>query len=194
MATANTPSENASSLEVFTRHPLSPFGERVGERGGPCLSGLEDVRRRRRCAWGSGTAAAASAPPQPPIDHHPAIAGRDAAATRVEQLGDAPHRGAPGDVLLQALLGLLGDSNPLPASLLTEAGDPPRGRAFLFLRSAPEPRVGQRAHNDDLVVLDRNVYSREPAVRESSGKPTFYRTELFFIHNYNITQQVAGTH
>src|SRR6266852_517017 len=81
---------------------------------------LEDLRGRRRRPGRAG-APTAAAPPQPPADHHPAIATRPAAATaRVEPLGDAAHRCAPGDVLVKALLGFLGDPDPLPASLLAE--------------------------------------------------------------------------
>src|SRR5712691_366699 len=148
---------------------------------------LEDLRRRRRRAGRAGAATAAT-PPQPPTDHHPPIAARPAAATRVEPLGDAAHRCAPGDVLVKALLGFLGDPDPLSASLLPEAGDAPRRGAFLLFGRGAEINLGQRAQDHDLVVLDRDLRSLEPAVREPSGKPTFDRIELFRIHDYNITQ------
>src|SRR5882762_6830501 len=53
---------------------------------------------------------------------------------------------------------------------------------------AAEIHLWQRAQDHDLVVLDRDLHSRKPAVWESSGKPTLDRTELFGIHDYNITQ------
>src|SRR5712691_4467733 len=108
-----------------------------------CMPLAEDLRRRRRRAGRAGAATAAT-PPQPPTDHHPAIAARPAAATRVEPLGDAAHRCAPGDVLVKALLGFLGDPDPLSAGLLAEAGDAPRRGAFLLFGRGAEINLGQR--------------------------------------------------
>src|SRR2546430_16947541 len=134
----------------------------------------------------------------PPAADHPAIPSRaPAAATAgVEALGHSSELRAPSDVLVKALLGLLRDADALPASLLAEPGDAARGRALLLLGAAGGGEVLLRQRPDDhyLVVLDRYVHPREPAVREPSGKPTFDRTELFFIHafdtsDYTITLQ-----
>src|SRR4029077_18321502 len=167
-----------------------PAGPRRGGRIVLSMPLLEDLRRRRRRV-GRARAAAAAVTAQPPADHDAAIAARLAAATTgVEPLGDAAHLRAPRDVLVKALLGLPGDSDPLSTRLISEAGDPPRGSAFLLFGRAAEIRLRQRAHDHDLVILDRDLYSLEPAVWESSGKPTLDRTELFFIHDYIITTQI----
>src|SRR4029077_6979368 len=127
----------------------------------------------------------------PAPDHHAAavVAATHPAAAGVEALGHAVELGAPRDVLLEALFGLAGDTDALAASLLAEARDAAGGRAFLLLGRGAEVELWQRAYDDDLVVLDRDLYPREPAVREPSGKPTFDRTEIFVIHalhNYTV--------
>src|SRR5450759_3370009 len=130
--------------------------------------------------------------PAPPHsrDHHPPVGARTAgAAARVESLGHATKLRAPGDVLVEALLGLLGDSDPLSAGLLPEARDAAGRGALLLFGRRPDLELRQRPEDHDLVVLERHLCSREPAVREPTGKPTFDRSELFFIHNYNITMQ-----
>src|SRR5437773_5568009 len=142
------------------------------------------------------------APPPPAADHHAIPSRAPAAATAgVEALGHSPELRAPRDVLVKALLGLLRDADALPAGLLAEPGDAARGRALLLLGAAGggEVLLRQRPDDHDLVVLDRYLHPREPAVREPSGKPTLDRTELFVIHgwhdrHYMITlQQVLPT-
>src|ERR1700716_2414347 len=125
--------------------------------------------------------------PQPPADHHPPLIA--AAAPRVESLGHAAKLGAPGDELVEALLGLLRDSDPLAPGLFAEAGDATGRRTLLLLRCRPDVELRQRTEDHDLVVLDRDLHSLEPAVWEPSGKPTLDRSELFVIHNYMITLQ-----
>jgi len=90
---------------------------------------------------------------------------------------------------VEALLGLLGDADARTTRLLAEPRDPARGRPFLLLRrgAGGGADVRQRSENDYLVVLNGDLYSREPAVWESSGKPTLDRSELFLIHDYKIT-------
>src|SRR4029077_7819791 len=119
-----------------------------------------------------------------------------ATAAGIEALGHAPELRAPRDVLVEALLGLTRDADTLPTGLLAEAGDAAGRRALLLLGAARSGEIllRQRPNDHDLVVLDRDLYPREPAVREPSGKPTFDRTELFFIHvfdtsDYTITLQ-----
>src|SRR2546421_2183489 len=104
----------------------------------------------------------ARAPPPPTPDHHP-LAARASAATRVEALGHATELGAPRDVLLEALLRLLGDADALAARLLAEPGDPAGRRAVLLLRAGGcrEVFVGQGPDHHDLVILDRHVHPRE---------------------------------
>src|SRR5689334_11084984 len=121
--------------------------------------------------------------PHPAPDHHAApIVATTAAATWIEALGDAVELGAPRDVLLEALLGLLGDADALAARLLPEAGDTAGRRALFLLGGGAQVRLRQGADDHDLVVLDGDLYSREPAVREPSDKPTFDRSEFFVIH------------
>src|ERR1700682_5229037 len=131
--------------------------------------------------------AAAATPP--PSDHHPAVGVRTPATARVESLGHVAQLCAPGHVLLEALLGLLRDADPVAARLLAKAGDAAGRRAFLLLGRGPDVDRRQRSENDNLVVLDRDLHPREPAVREPSGKPTCDRSELFLVHNYKITLQ-----
>src|SRR5205814_191864 len=135
----------------------------------------------------------AAVPAHPAPDHHaaPVVAAASAAA-RVEPLGHAIELGAPGDVLLEALLGLLGDADPLPPGLLPEAGDPAGGRTLLLLGTRTQIGLGQGADDHDLVVLDGDLCPREPAVREPSGKPTFDRTELFLIHALHNYTAIDG--
>src|SRR6266566_2780619 len=69
-----------------------------------------------------------------------------------------------------------------------------RRRALLLLGRGADVDLRQVADDHDLVVLDGDFYSREPAVREPSGKPTFDRTELFLIHalhNYTVINQMS---
>src|SRR5689334_17067250 len=132
----------------------------------------------------------AIATPHPPADHHPAAGpSAPAPAARVEALGDAVELRAPGDVLVEALLGLPRDADPIAPRLLTEACDPAGGRPFLLLRArgGGQRALGEGPDDHDLVVFHRHVHSREPAVREPSGKPTFDRTELFLIHGKDCT-------
>src|SRR6266568_3867600 len=114
------------------------------------------------------------AAPPPAADHHAIPSRAPAAATAgVEALGHSPELRAPRDVLVKALLGLL---------LLGAAGG-----GEILLRQRPD--------DHDLVVLDRYLHSREPAVREPSGKPTFDRTELFVIHalhNYTVIDGLSS--
>src|SRR6266571_4961029 len=62
-----------------------------------------------------------------------------------------------------------------------------RGRALLLLGAAGggEVLLRQRPDDHDLVVLDRDLHPRKPAVREPSCKPTLDRTELFVIHEWH---------
>src|SRR2546426_1156342 len=145
---------------------------------GKSCAGLEDLRLPLGLLLAPSAVATHPAP-----DHHasPVVTSAPAAAG-VEPLGHAVELGAPGDVLLEALLGLLCDADPVAARLLPEAGDPARRRALLLLRSRTDVDLRQVADDHDLVVLDGDLYPREPAVREPSGKPTFDRTELFLIH------------
>src|SRR5215472_16759940 len=136
-------------------------------------------------------------PAHPAPDHHaaPVVGAAHAAAPGVEALGHAVELGAPRDVLLEALLGLAGDADALAARLLAEASNAPGRGAFLLLGRGPEVQVRQRAENHDLVVLDRDLHPREPAVREPSGKPTFDRTEFFVIHalhDYTVITVVSS--
>src|SRR5450759_5250020 len=121
---------------------------------------------------------AAATPPEA-ADHDAPVGARTPAAARVESLGHAAELRAPGQVLVKSFLGLLGDADPLAACLLAEAGDAAGRRAFLLL--------GRRPVVHFLFIVDFDRHSREPAVLESSFKPTFDRSELFFIHNYKIT-------
>src|SRR5471030_2050884 len=125
----------------------------------------------------------------PASDHHAPVAFGTASPAWVEPLGHATQLRAPGHVLVEALLGLLGDADARAPGLLTESRDAARRRAFLLLgrRARCGPHVRQRSEDHYLVVLDADLHSREPAVWESSGKPTFDRSELFFIHDYKIT-------
>src|ERR1700716_1501484 len=130
----------------------------------------------------------ASAPP-PTSDHHAPIRAGAPAAARIEPLRHAAELRAPRDELLEALLGFLGDADPLAAGLLAEASNAAGGRALLLLRRGAYIELRQRPEHHDLVILDRDLHSLEPAVWEPSGKPTFDRSELFLIHNYIITLQ-----
>src|SRR5256886_4233366 len=136
-------------------------------------------------------ASAVAAHPAP--DHHaPAVIASASAPAGVEALGHAVELRAPGDVLLEALLRLLGDADALLPRLLAEAGDAAGRRPFLLFRRGAELEVGQRADDHDLVVLDGDLHPREPAVREPSGKPTFDRTEFLLIHalhNYTVINE-----
>src|SRR5438445_9779041 len=161
-------------------------GEHVlrGERG------LKDLGLPLSLLHATSTMATHPAP-----DHHasPVVPAATAAAG-VEPLGHAAQLGAPGDVLLEALLRLLRDADPVAARLLPEASDPARRRALLLLGRGADVDLRQVADDHDLVVLDGDFYSREPAVREPSGKPTFDRTELFLIHalhNYTVINQMS---
>src|SRR5438552_10429226 len=160
--------------------PSPPRGEGWGEG-----RGLENLRLPFGFLGVPSTVA-----PHPAPDHHAAaIIAAATAAPRVEALGHAVELGAPGDVLLEPLLGLPGDADSVLARLFAEPGDAAGGRAFLFLRRGAELGLGQRADDHDLVVLDGDLHSREPAVREPTGKPTFDRSELFLIHvlhNYTV--------
>src|SRR5438876_350592 len=92
------------------------------------------------------------------------------------------------------LLRLLRDADSVTACLLPEASDPARRRALLLLGRGADVDLRQVADDHDLVVLDGDFYSREPAVREPSGKPTFDRTELFLIHalhNYTVINEMS---
>src|SRR5450759_3766712 len=133
---------------------------------------------------------AAATPPEA-ADHDAPVGARTPAAARVESLGHAAELRAPGQVLVKSFLGLLGDADPLTACLLAEAGDAAGRRAFLLLGCRPDLELRQRPEDHDLVILDCDLNSCEPAVREPAGKPTFDRSELFFIHNYKITLQQA---
>src|SRR5207237_10607886 len=96
---------------------------------------------------------------------------------------------------LEALFGLLRDADPLAALLFPEASDPARGRALLLLGRRADVDLRQVADDHDLVVLDGDLYPREPAVREPSGKPTFDRTEFFLIHvlhNYTVINEKSS--
>src|SRR5713226_4530886 len=119
-----------------------------------------------------------AAPTPPAADHHSPVAGRSTTAARIEALGHPTQAGAPRHVLVEPLLRLLGDADALAAGLFAEASDAAGGRALLFLRRSArrEARLRERPHNHDLVILDRNLHPREPAVREPSGKPTLDRT------------------
>src|SRR5207249_10791564 len=140
--------------------------------------GLKDLR----LPLGSLLAPSA-VPTHPAPDHHaPPVIAAATAASGVEALGHAVELGAPRDVFLEALLGLLGDADPLAARLLTETSDASGCGAFLLLGRRAEIGLGQRADDYDLVVFDGDLHPREPAVREPSGKPTLDRTELFLIH------------
>src|ERR1700684_3386933 len=112
-----------------------------------------------------------------------------ASAAWVEPRGHAAKLCAPRDVLVETLLRLLGDADARAASLLTEPRDAAGGGAFLLLRRGTRcaAHFRQRAEDHYLVILDGDLHSREPAVWESSGKPTLDRSELFFIHDYKIT-------
>src|SRR5690242_18182017 len=139
----------------------------------------------------------AAVPAHPAPDHHaPPVVARPSAAPAagVETLRHAVELRAPRDVLLEALLGLLSDADALPAGLLAEPSDPACRRAFLLLRRRAEVQLGQSPDDHDLVVLDHHIHSREPAVREPSGKPTFDRTEFLVIHalhNYTVKDEVS---
>src|ERR1700680_4639677 len=163
---------------------LPARGEGIHRR----LLGLKDLR-----GLGAGRLARVATTPAalpPAADHHAPVALRAATAAGIEALGHTAKTSTPCDVLLETLLSLLGDPDSVSPSLLAERGDAAGRGALLLLRrrAGREAYVRQRPQDHDLVVLDRDLYSREPAVWESSGKPTFYRTELFFIHDYNITQ------
>src|SRR5207247_10995056 len=94
-------------------------------------------------------------PPHPAPDHHaPPVIAAATAASRVEALGHAVELGAPRDVFLEALLGLLGDADPLAARLLAETSDASGCGAFLLLGRRAEIGPGRRAAAHDLGVLD----------------------------------------
>src|SRR5258708_27059450 len=121
--------------------------------------GLESVRaaRRRGRPRRRRPMPAAAAPP-PPADHHASVAARTPAATWVESLGHAAKRRAPGHELVEALLGLLSDSDPLAAGLLAEpraAAGPP---AFLLFPRRPDFELRPPPDNHDLVILDRDLH------------------------------------
>src|SRR5205807_5153957 len=103
---------------------------------------------------------------------------------------------APRDELLETLLGLPGDADSVPPRLLSEAGDAAGSGPLLLLGRRAEVGLRQRADDHDLVVLDGDLHSLEPAVWESSGKPTFDRTELFLIHvlhNYTVINEKSSS-
>src|SRR5437773_2911028 len=87
----------------------------------------------------------------PAPDHHasPVVTAASAAAG-VEPLGHAAQLGAPGDELLEPLLGFLGDADPVAARLLPEAGDPAGGRALLLLGRGADVDLRQVADDHDL--------------------------------------------
>src|SRR5207253_1139462 len=127
--------------------------------------GLKDLR----LPLGSLLAPSA-VPTHPAPDHHaPPVIAAAATASGVEALGHAVELGAPRDVFLEALLGLLGDADPLAARLLAETSDASGCGAFLLLGRRPEIGLGQRADDHDLVVFDGDLHPREPAVREPPG-------------------------
>ena len=64
--------------------------------------------------------------------------------------------------------------------------------AFLLFGGSPHVGLGQGAENHDLVILQGDLYSREPAVWEPTGKPTFDRTELFLIHVLHNYTAISG--
>src|SRR5689334_21587925 len=135
--------------------------------------------------------------PHPAPDHHaaPVVAAMSPAA-RVEALGHAVELGSPRDVLLEALLRLLGDADPLAARLLPEARDADTRRALLLLGGPAQERRGQGADDHDLVGLDGDLYSREAAVREPSSKPTFDRTDLFLsqkLHDCTVMNPLSSS-
>src|SRR5712692_1819058 len=136
--------------------------------------------------------AAPPARPPAPADHDPTAA--PAAPAGGEALGDAVQARAPGHVLAEAFLHLLGDGDALGPRGLAEASDAAGGRSLLLLRrrARRQPHVRQRPQDHDLVVLDRDLHPREPAVREPSGKPAFDRSELPLVDSYIITQLREG--
>src|SRR5437879_13745357 len=95
-----------------------------------------------------------------------------------------------------ALLGRAREPAPGAARLFSEAGDAAGGRPFLLLGRRAEVGLRQRADDHDLVVLDGDLHSLEPAVWEPSGKPTLDRTELFLIHvlhNYTVINEKSSS-
>src|SRR5205807_3969886 len=122
-----------------------------------------------------------------------ALAAAAAGAARRELLRGAPAGGAPGDVQLEAMLGLAGDVDAVRPGGLTEAADAPDLGARLHLRRrvGPQRDLGERPHHHDLSLVDRHRRRpREPAVREPSGEPTSYLVALWCCHDYNITSQI----
>src|SRR5258708_600518 len=167
------------------RWRAAPDGEKQ-----PPLGLLKDLRLRFSRLPG------VPAPPPPhPSDHDPLVAAGTPAAARVESLGHATELRAPGDVFLEALLGFLCDADSLSARLFPEACDATGRGAFLLFRRGPDVQLGQGPVPQDLVILEGDLRSREPAVREPACKPTFDRSELFFIHvlhNYTVMYQVSS--
>src|SRR4029077_20281786 len=105
-----------------------------------------------------GRAAAPAAPPPHPPDHPPLVAAGTPAAAWVESLGHATELGAPCDVLLEALLGLLGDADPLPARLLAETGYAAGCGAFLLFGRRPDIlQLRKRPEHHDLVILQGDL-------------------------------------
>src|SRR5690606_4209085 len=97
---------------------------------------------------------------------------------------------APGDLLAEPPLGLLGDLDaPLPG-LLAEAADEPvdERRALLVVHVAR--RVGQRADDRDLLTVPDDLRGAgEPALGEPSGEPSAHlRGDVLACHVINITQ------
>src|SRR5258708_2930884 len=136
---------------------------------------------------------ASTMPAHPAADQHTTtITGPPAAAAWVEALGHIVQLGAPGEVLVEALLGFLGDTDPLATRLLTEPRDAPRRGAFLLFWSRADVQLRKRAEHDDLVVFDRDLHAREPAVGKPAAEPTFDRTELFLIHALHDYTVISG--
>src|SRR5438552_17628592 len=101
----------------------------------------------------------------PPAPDHPAspVVPAATAAAGVEPLGHAAQLGAPGDVLLEALLRLLRDADPVTACLLPETSDPARRCALLLLGRGAAVDLRQLADDHELAVLDGAFHAADPA-------------------------------
>jgi hypothetical protein len=88
-----------------------------------------------------------------------------------EQVRVLADRGAPGDLAAVALLGLLGDGDPLGAGVLAPAGDPAlgsggRGLAFTAVHGR------QLTDDDDLLAVDAHARRPDEPVRgQPPGEP-----------------------
>src|SRR5205823_5935089 len=123
-----------------------------------------------------------------------------ALATTVPAAGTARREGdrgaaagrAPGDGQLELALGLARDLDPPASRALAEACDASSLRSSLGLGRCIGAQAGglERTDHQHLLLVHRYRWrSREPALREPSGKPTCDLVEFCLFHDYNITLQ-----